>query len=169
MMSENNVSSADLPSFIDSVDGAKSPWPVIELVPHDLPMSLLDEVISVSDNALMARVGVHAQSMFVEPKGVLALVGIEYMAQAIAAFAGHQALSSGGEVALGFLVGTRKYQSNVGFYPVGKSLWIRVERVISGDNGLSVFECAIKGESIDVRANLNVFQPANPEEFLAQA
>ncbi|BFM12696.1 hotdog family protein [Simiduia litorea] len=168
-MLENETLNAELQAFIASVAGATSPWPVLELVPHGVPMSLLDAVISVSDNALMASVRLHSQSMFAEAEGVPALVGIEYMAQAIAAFAGYQALSQGGQVSLGFLVGTRKFLTNVDFFAVDSRLWIRVERVVSGDNGLSVFECAIKGENVDLSANLNVFQPANPEEFLAQA
>ncbi|MDN3640793.1 hypothetical protein QWY82_18485 [Simiduia curdlanivorans] len=168
-MVESKSFSTDLQAFIASVAGTASAWPIIDLVPHDLPMSLLDEVISVSENALMAKVSVHSQSLFLEAEGVPALVGIEYMAQAIAAFAGFQALSQGGQVSLGFLVGTRKFLSNVDFFAVDSSLWVRVERVVSGDNGLSVFECTIKGENVAVNANLNVFQPANPEEFLAQA
>lgn len=155
--------------FKHSVEGTAARWPLLSLIPHDLPMSLLDEVVSVSDQALLAKVNIHAHSVFVESGGVPSLVGIEYMAQAIAAFAGHKALSEGHAVALGFLVGTRKYRSSGAYFPVGSTLWIRVEQVLVGDNGLSVFECAIKGVDIEVSANLNVFQPEDPEQFLAQS
>lgn len=158
-----------LAEFLQSVPGPSSPWPILELVPHGLPMSLLDQVIAVSETALLAKVLLHKDSLFAEAEGVPALVGIEYMAQAIAAFAGHKALSAGGKVNLGFLVGTRKFYSEQSFYPIDQPLWVRVEEVITGDNGLSVFECVIKGAALTVSASLNVFQPKNPDEFLAQA
>jgi predicted hotdog family 3-hydroxylacyl-ACP dehydratase len=159
----------DLATFIAAVQGPPSPWPLLELVPHDKPMSLLDEVVAVADDQLLARVHLHADSVFMEADGVPALVGIEYMAQAVAAFAGHQALQRNRPVRLGFLVGTRRYSSNAAFFTRGATLWVRVKELVQGENGLGVFECCVRTDDIYVSANLNVFQPENPAQFLAQS
>lgn len=159
----------NLTAFIADAQGEPSAWPLLELVPHDKPMSLLDEVVRVAPGELLAQVTLHRDSVFVEAEGVPAVIGIEYMAQAVAACAGHAALSVGGKVQLGFLVGTRRYRSNCAFFPLNETLWVHVKELVQGDNGLSVFECSIRSERVDISANLNVFQPEDPAQFLAQA
>lgn len=149
------------------IGGAASPWPVLQLVPHGQPMSLLQQVLTVSDKGLVAGVAIESDSPFCEAGGVPALVAIEYMAQAVAAYAGHLALGAGGKVELGFLVGTRKYRSNVAFFTPGTDLTVCVKPLLKGDNGLSVFECRVAAEGIEVSANLNVFEPEDPAAFLA--
>lgn len=159
----------DLTEFIASVPGRAAQWPLLDLVPHDHPMSLLDAVERVSESELLAKVSLKPDSVFAEADGVPAHVGIEYMAQAVAACAGHAALVQGRQVQLGFLVGTRRYRSNVSHFPFGETLWVHVKELVQGDNGLSVFECQIRSHSLAVSANLNVFQPEDPAQFLAQS
>ena len=153
----------DLATFIAEAKGQPPSWPLLDLIPHEKPMSLLDEVVTVGDGELLAKVTLHTDSVFAAPEGVPALVGIEYMAQAVAAFAGHRALKAGEQVRLGFLVG------NTGFFPVENTLWVHVKELVQGDNGLAVFACCIRSESVCVSANLNVFQPEDPAAFLAQS
>ena len=57
------------------------------LVPHAGPMVLLDRVISVDEDSLLAEVRIRSDSLFCNTDGVGAWVGIEYMAQAIGAWA----------------------------------------------------------------------------------
>ena len=61
-----------------------------EVVPHSGAMSLLDRVLAVDSDTLVAEVAIHPGSMFYSQamQGVGSWVGIEYMAQAIAAHAG---------------------------------------------------------------------------------
>ncbi len=58
------------------------------LVPHAGPMVLLDRVISVDEDSLLAEVRIRSDSLFCNIDGVGAWVGIEYMAQAIGAWRG---------------------------------------------------------------------------------
>ena len=81
------------------------------LVPHAGSMVLLDRVISVEENSLCAEVGIRSDSLFCNADGVGAWVGIEYMAQAIGAYAGYRARLRGEPVKIGFLLGTRRYES----------------------------------------------------------
>lgn len=144
------------------------PYDINELVPHDRTMSLLDNVIECDTDSLKASVTIHRDSMFAEEQGIPAWIGVEYMAQAISAWAGYQDKEMGREVNIGFLVGTRRYQSNLPYFPIGATLIISIDRELQGDNGLGVFNCRIESSNLEVTAALNVFQPNNVDEFLEQ-
>lgn len=131
-------------------------------------MSLLDRVIDYEDDSLTAQVTIVKDSLFVEPSGVPAWVGIEYMAQAIAAYSGMMARSAGQKVSIGFLIGTRKYTCNQPYFPLGSTLKVSVHEELLGDNGLGVFRCKITADNIEANASLSVFQPNNLDEFLDQ-
>lgn len=145
-------------------------YKIAQLVPHEKPMLLLDDMVAYGDDWLSAELEITPESEFInENNAVPSLVGIEYMAQTVAAFAGKESRENGEPVKIGFLVGTRKYMSTVSEFSIGTKLLITAERVMQGDNGLSVFQCKIEdaasGEEI-ANAMLNVFQPENANEFL---
>ena len=54
------------------------------------------------------------------------------MAQAIAAWAGYTAQLRGEPVKLGFLLGTRRYESSRPIFVLGSLLRVHVQRAISG-------------------------------------
>lgn len=143
-----------------------SAFDIREVVPHSGIMSLLDEVVGYDDQSLCAQVTINEDSLFVEAQGVPAWVGIEYMAQTIAAYSGVIARNAGQPVSVGFLVGTRKYTSNQAFFPLGQTLKVLVHEELRGDNGLGVFRCKITSEDLEAVASLSVFQPNNLDEFL---
>lgn len=146
------------------------PYPAIrDLLPHDAPMILLDEVVEVRDTGLTARVTITPQSLFADEQGVPAWVGLEYMGQAIAAYAGAQARRKGEPVRIGFLVSTRRYESGCAHFPLGAELTVAAEAVAESSQGLSVFECTLRGPGLDASANLNVYQPPNIEAFMRES
>jgi predicted hotdog family 3-hydroxylacyl-ACP dehydratase len=159
----------------EEVDNQAMPLPAVEdLLPHAPPMVLLDDVLAVSDRALLAMVTPAPNSSFAEAHGIPVVVGIEYMAQAIAAFAGFNALRDGEPVKPGFLVGTRRYEAHTSWFAIDLPLYIRVEKVVEADSGLGVFACEIHGGrcanqagQLLVSSRLNVFQPADADAFLA--
>lgn len=144
-------------------------YKVSDLVPHSGKMSLLTRVVNYGDDWLEAEVDVHVESMFVEAQGVPSWVGIEYMAQAVAAFAGLQEKANGGEPKMGFLLGTRRYNIDAEWFPVGVTLTVRVDRDMVAENGLHVFQTTIKAPGITASASLNVFQPDNAEQFIKES
>ena len=139
---------------------------VAELIPHTGCMSLLDEIIDFGDDWLHAKVKVTADSMFVEEQGVPALVGIEYLAQAVAAYAGLQERKYGREPKLGFLLGVRKYLCSTDYFPIGSTLVLQVQLEMQAENGLNVFQCILMSDEIKASARLNVFQPDDAKQFL---
>lgn len=144
-------------------------WPVAELIPHAGNMILLDEVLSCDSEAIEVRLTVRPDGLLSAADGSLpAWVGVELMAQTIAAFAGVQARRAGLPVELGFLLGTRKYACNVEHFPAGSELHIRAQCSLQDDNGMGVFECHLSGPAILAEARLNVFRPPEPAVYLQE-
>jgi predicted hotdog family 3-hydroxylacyl-ACP dehydratase len=136
------------------------------LVPQAGPMVLLDRVISADDESVCAEVTIRSNSMFNDGAGVGAWVGIEYMAQAIGAYAGYTARLRGEPVKIGFLLGARRYECSRPIFPVGTVLRIHVRRVLQNENGLGSFECRIDNEDGSLAtADLTVYQPADGTDF----
>ncbi|WP_371870587.1 ApeP family dehydratase [Pseudoduganella umbonata] len=142
--------------------------PVAEVLPHSGSMVLLDRLVSVDNDDLCAEVTIRPDSMFCDGAAVGAWVGIEYMAQAIAAHAGWLARRNGDPVKVGFLLGSRKYEAGVPAFAVGSVLRVHAHRALQGDNGLGAFECRIDaGGSTVATATVTVYQPDNVNEFLS--
>ncbi|MBB3118900.1 ApeP family dehydratase [Pseudoduganella violacea] len=141
------------------------------LVPHAGPMALLDRVLEADEESLCAEVAIRADSLFCADGGVGSWVGIEYMAQAVAAHAGYLARQRGEAVKPGFLLGSRRYTTTSPLFALGAVLHVRVRQVLRGENGLAAFECSIAdggaaGQEVLASATLTVFQPEDVNEFL---
>lgn len=141
-------------------------YSVAELVPHSGKMSLLSKILDHGEDWISAQVEITPDSMFADEQGVPAWVGLEYLAQAIGAFAGLQERLLGGKPKLGFLLGTRKYTCTKDFFPIGSTLTIKVSQNLQAENGLSSFDCLLESNECEASARLNVFQPENADQFL---
>ncbi|AHY44392.1 3-hydroxylacyl-ACP dehydratase [Stutzerimonas decontaminans] len=145
-------------------------WPLAELLPHAGDMILLDAVERFDEDSVDAHLLVRADGLLSAADGSLpAWVGVEIMAQSVAAFAGCHARQAGEPVALGFLLGTRNYQCNVETFPVGARLRVRATRSLQDDNGMGVFECHLDGPGIHAEARLNVFRPPEVASYLQES
>lgn len=131
---------------------------VEELVPHAGNLVLLNRVIEFDEDNMSAEVVVRDDGMFGDGNTVPAWLGIEYMAQTIAALGGIKRRLAKKPLNLGFLLGTRRYDCNVATFFVGSVLTISVKRLIE-DQGMGVFDCRISAEGISATAKLNVYQP----------
>ena len=130
------------------------------LVPHAGPMVLIDRVVSASEGDLCAEVEIKENSLFYDGTAVGAWVGIEYMAQAVAAHAGYTARQRNEPVKVGFLLGTRNYECCVDSFALGTVLSIKVKRLLLADNGIGSYECEIQDTNRKLaQATLTVFQP----------
>ena len=145
------------------------------LVPHSGAMLLLDRVLSADEDNLCAEVRIRADSVFCDGDAVGTWVGVEYMAQAIAAHAGWLALRRDEPVKIGFLLGARKYEARRPHFSIGSVLHVHAHRVLQGDNGLGAFECRIDDGALVnngampvtlATATVTVFQPNNVNQFL---
>ena len=144
-------------------------WPIAQLLPHAGDMILLDEVLRFDDETVETCLQVRPGGLFSQADGSLpAWVGIEIMAQSVAAYAGCHARQAEQPVELGFLLGTRNFQCNVERFPAGADLQIKAVRSLQDDNGMGVFECQRCGPGIEAFARLNVFRPPQVASYLQE-
>lgn len=145
-------------------------YPFETVVPHTGTMVLLDRIDHWDDEQLQASVTIRPDAPFIDARGMPAWVGIELMAQTIAALGGCRARRVSQPVRIGFLVGSRRYISSHSYFPIGTQLQVKVKEIVTGEQGLSVFECTLRAggahSDISASANINVFQPEDPEQFL---
>ncbi|MBX8511076.1 hotdog family protein [Pseudomonas cichorii] len=144
-------------------------WPLAELIPHAADMILIDQVLSFDEEQIQTRVTVRPDGLFSQPDGSLpAWLGVELMAQSVAAYAGCQARLKGEPVQLGFLLGSRKFECNVGHFPAGSELTIHATRSLQDESGMGVFECNLTGPDIQAFARLSVYCPPNAAQYLTE-
>lgn len=117
---------------------------LLDYLPHRSPMLLIDKIITVSDNSSEAEVEITATSSFCQSdKGVPAWIGLEYMGQTAALIAGHQKLKGEAKEYVGFLLGTRRYNSHVEFFAIGQRLRIQCQQLAVVGETLATFQCTI--------------------------
>jgi len=145
--------------------------PIADYLPHRPPMVLIDRVVEAAELRIVCEITLQVDSPFCNGGAVPAWVGIEYMAQTIGALAGWRAQAKQLPVKVGFLVGTRHYQSHVSQFHVGDILRITAEEDVSLDNGLIVMRCTLLGATgtLLAEASLLVFQPDDLDAYLQQA
>jgi len=147
-------------------------YKIEDVLSHREPMILLDALSDYDENTCTCCVKITPKSPFYDKnkEGVPSYIGCEYMAQAIAAYAGAAALDKNNKIKIGFLLGSRKYKTFRPIFKNNNQLKIKVEKLYQEDSGLSVFECEITDEQSHLlaQAKINVFQPNNPEQFLKE-
>lgn len=142
--------------------------PIENYVPHRGAMLLLDRLLAADDETAVAEVTVPQGGLFVHDAGMPAWVGIEYMAQTVAAWAGWRARQKGGAVQIGFLLGSRRYETAQAFFAPGTRLTVSVRCELMGDNGLGMFDCRIEadGEKELATARISVFEPGDGRAYI---
>lgn len=143
--------------------------PISALLPHTGPMCLLDTLLSYSNEHIEVALTVRDQPPFGNGLGsVPAYVGIEYMAQAIAAFAGLETYQQGQPPQIGLLIGSRKVSSRVAEFADGSPLRVLAQLVLRDDGNLCVFRCQIYNDSqVELgNAEVKAYRPNNIADFL---
>lgn len=153
-------------SLLETIMGNEEAVSITELLPHDAPMILLDKLVSCGHSELVAEVHIGLDSVFADANGdVPAWIGIEYMAQAVAALAGMRTRNNHLPPPIGLLLGTRKYLSSVDKFSNRDILQVSVKSEYEQDDGLSVFDCMITCDHVIATAKINVYQPS-PDELM---
>lgn len=142
--------------------------PIDQLLPHRAPMILIDRMIDATDAGSVCEVTIGPQTLFIGPAGVPAFVGLEYMAQAVAAYGGYKSHLAGEPMAIGFLIGTPQLKTYCQFFCCGQTLQIQVTH-IWGNHELRQFHCMIHDAltaKLLQQAELNIFKPHDLQSYL---
>lgn len=138
---------------------------------HRGNMLLVKEVIHFTEEMAVCHAIPDGAAWYADP-GHCAMpgwVGIELMAQTIAAHVALLARRDGRPPRPGALLGTRHYQSEVATFPAGSSLLIEVRQTFRNAEGLASYECVIlsEGRAALASAALTVFEPSDFETFIS--
>ena len=135
--------------------------PIASLVPHAAPMLLLDRLCEATATTARCEVRVgETLALFLRDDSALpGWVGIELMAQTVAAWSGYQGHQRQEEPQIGLLLGARKYQCHLARLPAGSLLTIDCEQLLQ-DGALASFQCYLRcdGELV-AEARLSTIQP----------
>lgn len=131
-----------------------------DLLAHESPMLLLTELVSVEEEGACCKALVTKENPFADENGNLpGWVGIELMAQTIAVWGGRLSIDEQRDSRIGFLLGTRKYESLVESFPLGAELVVTATLIIR-DGSMGVFQCVISQEDkVVARSQVNAFMP----------
>lgn len=140
-----------------------------EWIPQRGAMQMLSRVIEADEEHAAAEVRISPDGLFFRDGQVPAWIGIEYMAQTIAAWAsarGRRAGESGPR--LGLLLGSRRYNAHCAGFPDGATLRVDAVCELNGENGLGLFDCRITHQGVLMAsATVSVFQPEDAMAVLA--
>ena len=153
MIPEKTDSALSMPSL----EGAR-------YIPHAPPMAFLGRLLEHSTDDVACEVipGIHDR-LFVRNGTVDAIIGVEYMAQTVAAFAGLSAPDEQSRPDIGYLIATKQLSFACASFEVGRPLRVYARRYW-GDTRLGCFETRISsGDEILARSSMTVYQPTQDE------
>lgn len=141
-----------------------------EILPHRGTMLLLDSVRAWDAESATAVAFVMPDAWYTDTEGAMpSWIGIELMAQTIAAHVGLSARARGECPKHGVLLGTRRYQATMPLFPSGATLDVIAKLAFRDDSGLGAYDCRISLDDQDVAtATIKVFEPNDFATFLAQ-
>ena len=144
-----------------------------EVLPHQGQMVLIDHIERYEpEGTMVCSVQVGAWSLFHNEDGVVpAHIGIEYMAQTVAAFFGMGQRLIGEPLEVGFLLGTRSMYIRTDAFQPGQQLTVTASKVYDY-NGMGVFDCTISDssytEEVLLEGKVNVYRPPDLDAYLSQ-
>ena len=142
----------------------KPPPPIEELLPHRHGMLMVDRVVDWDPSSATVSATPSVQGWYAEAGGMPSRIGIELMAQAIAAHVSIVAWSRGEPPKKGVLLGARAYRATRPYFAFGSELIVKATRAFSDDSGMGAYDCTIENAA---KARILVFEPPDFEAFIA--
>jgi predicted hotdog family 3-hydroxylacyl-ACP dehydratase len=142
--------------------------PIEDVLPHRGTMRLLNEIVFCTDDALAAHAMVDSGAWYRDAQGAMpAWIGIELMAQAIAAHVGLIAMRAGARARPGVLLGASRYEAHESAFPPGAQLRVEAKELLKTEQGHGAYECTIAtaGRCL-AQAVVKVFQPTDFQAFI---
>ncbi len=157
-----------------NVEGTRAPDklpPIEELLPHRGTMLLLDRVTEFAGGCLVAEYSPRPGAWYADASGNMSgWIGIELMAQAVAAHVAMNKRQAGLAPKIGALLGTRSYQMSPGLagsFAAGQLLRICVQEEFRDESGLAAYDCSIvqNGKTL-ATTMLKIYEPDDFELFV---
>lgn len=146
---------------------------VSQLLAHEEPAILLDMVSSFGAGYLEAQVKHDKKSLYSDEHGnVPAWVGLEYMAQAIEAYAGIESLKENKPVRIGLLLGTSRYKVFTELFRKSRPVTIKVQEVFRDEKNVALFDCKIlecQTGQLLATAHIKAILPEDIDEIIGES
>jgi len=142
-----------------------------DILPHREPMILIDRLTLVESDRLESELTIRPDSQFLRNGVVPVWVGVEYMAQTCAAFAGMESYLRGEAPRAGLILAARGYKAKVQGFELGSQLRVRITPIHRDPLGLNMVEAQITlqgSEEALVESTLTVYEVADLMQFLAE-
>lgn len=142
--------------------------PIEELLTHRGNMLLIDRVIACGPDGIRVAARVDPEAWYADADGAMpAWIGIELMAQAVAALVGLAARERGSPPKQGLLLGTRSFTARLPAFPRNAALVVAASEVFQEANGLAAFDARIDlADETVAQATLKVFEPVDFKTLL---
>jgi len=142
--------------------------PIESYLPHRPPMLLLSSVLRCDEDSLSALGEVDGTAWYADTLGRMpAWIGIELMAQAVAAHIGVLASKGHRAARPGALLGSQHYVMHQAAFVSAAPLEIQVTSILSGESGHSAYACRVmEGAVCAAEAIIKVYQPDDFSAFL---
>lgn len=131
-------------------------------------MLLIDHVLEAGEDGIKVAATVDPAAWYADADGAMPTwIGIELMAQAIAALVGLTARAKDLPPKQGMLLGTRSLTARIPAFPAGARLVVAAKEIFQEANGLAAFDTRIELDGVTVaEATLKVFEPADFKSVL---
>ena len=144
------------------------PPPIEELLPHRYGMLLVERVTDWDAASATVSATPAADGWYAEAGGMPSRIGIELIAQAIAAHVSIVAWSKGEPPKKGVLLGARAYRATQPYFAAGRTLMVKAVRAFSDDSGMGAYDGTIDQDGAQIaKARILVFEPPDFEAFIA--
>jgi len=145
---------------------------VSSLLTHEGSALLIDKIESCGVSDLSATVLHDRNTLYSDDQGnVPTWVGLEYMAQAISAFAGIKSLQENEPIRIGLLLGVRQYKIFTSQFKKNSPVIIEVEEIFRDETNFAMFDCEIKSSGdgcLLATAQVKAIWSANIDELLGE-
>lgn len=137
---------------------------IVDLVPHAGEMVMLHRVVCWHGREVVVAADLVRPNIMAGENGrIPGYVGLEFMAQGISAAAGLERRAEGKDPIIGLVLGARKYQAFVSYFPTEGEIHVRVRETFV-QNPVAVFEASISlGNKCLARGEIKVTQPDSEE------
>jgi predicted hotdog family 3-hydroxylacyl-ACP dehydratase len=141
--------------------------PIEAILPHRGSMLLVERVVSWDGQHAAVSATPKPDAWYAEEGDMPSWIGIELMAQAIAAHVGLLARSRGEAPKRGVLLGTRQFRATRARFPAGRELLVSARVSYRDDTGLASYDASIALAAEQVAsAGVTVYEPPDFEAFL---
>jgi predicted hotdog family 3-hydroxylacyl-ACP dehydratase len=144
-----------------------------DVIAHRGNMLLLEKLSGIESETCSAEYTPQRDAWYADAAGNMpAWVGLELMAQTIAAYVGMQKFTQGTPAKQGVLLGTRSYKSKAPSFTAGQCLRMQVRVSFRDESGLGAFDCNIQlaaTQEVLATALLKVYEPDDFNVFMKES